>query len=50
MSREQIDHVVDGDLRLANADGFNKDVVIASRLAEEHGFAGALRHAAERTA
>ena len=48
--QKTIDHVVDGGFRLANADGFNEDVVVASRLAEEHGFAGALRHAAERTA
>lgn len=47
---EEIDHVVDGGLGLADADGFNEDVLVAGRLAEEHGLASALGNAAQRAA
>ena len=47
---KEIDHRVDGDLGLADADGFDEHHVVARRLAHEHRLARALRDTAERAA
>ena len=45
---EEIDHVGDGDLRLADADRLDDDDVEAGRLAQRHRLARLARDAAER--
>ena len=45
--QEQVDHVGDRDLGLADADGLDDHDVEAGRLAQQHRLAGAPGHAAE---
>ena len=46
--KKEVGHVGDRDFRLADADGLDKNNVIARGLAEQHGLARARRNAAER--
>ncbi len=48
--QEEVDHRVDGDLALADADGLDDDHVVARGLAHQHRLARPPRDAAERSA
>ena len=48
--QEEVHHVVNCNLRLADSDSLNEDGFVSSRLTEQHRFAGTLRNATKRSA